>query len=166
MEKVYKTFCPIVNAAVDFPSLGCYGCIRPTPQYRLCRPAKVVKINFETRMVTIDFSFFLSLCSAWLQKHSFLLKHWYLQTCLELEPIWRLREYAVAVKPYKQLGLARVEAQSWRWIFPQYICIHFRKKVQPYVPSTPVLYLGMDDDNGKKDDNNNNNNYDNDNNNR
>ena len=23
-------------------------------------------------------------------------------------------------------------------------------KVQPYVPSTPVLYLGMDDDNGKK----------------
>ena len=113
-----------------------------------------------------DFSFFLSLCSAWLQKHSFLLKHWYLQTCLELEPIWRLREYAVAVKPYKQLGLARVEAQSWRWIFPQYICIHFRKKVQPYVPSTPVLYLGMDDDNGKKDDNNNNNNHDNDNNNR
>ena len=23
-------------------------------------------------------------------------------------------------------------------------------KVQPYVPSTPVLYLGMDDDNGRK----------------
>ena len=53
VEKVDKTFCPIVNAAVDFPSLGCYGCIRPTPQYRLCRPAKVVKINFETRMVTM-----------------------------------------------------------------------------------------------------------------
>ena len=52
-KKLTKLFCSIVNAAVDFPSLGCYGCIRPTPQYRLCRPAKVVKINFETRMVTM-----------------------------------------------------------------------------------------------------------------
>ena len=114
-----------------------------------------------------DFSFFLSLCSAWPQKHSFspetLIFTNMLGVGTHLEVTW-VRSCGQALQTIRSHSCESPKLEVN--ISSEYIYIHFRKKVQPYVPSTPVLYLGMDDDNGKKDDNNDNNNYDNDNNNR